>query len=284
MTQPSLSLQIKSLEKKLNSKLFQRKGNSIELTDTGKIVYSYAIKMLALDRQLQLSVQEVIDGNAGHITVVSSRPFGRYILPKYMLYFSQEFPNIEIKTSLDNSYQVSKIISEDKANIGFMAVSTENEIPEQLERVRIYRDNWVLVCKKNAPWTKFKNSRIENLMKEAPLIGSLPKLAHGLIIHSYLQNIGIDYETKFPLDDIESVKMALLSQLGVAFLPRITVEKELAFGEFEEIPLSNFESNDLDYYLITKKDIYASPALQKFISFIKTSNLFSSAFRNEHIK
>src|SRR3954452_14176351 len=87
ITQPALSLQIKSLEKKLGAKLFIRKGNNIELTKAGNLVKQYAYKLLNLDKQLHSSMKELLSGETGQITIGINRPFGRYLLPKFILSF-----------------------------------------------------------------------------------------------------------------------------------------------------------------------------------------------------
>lgn len=56
LTQPTVSGQIKSLERALKAKLFQRAGRSIALTETGRLVYRYADEIFAIGRELQDAV------------------------------------------------------------------------------------------------------------------------------------------------------------------------------------------------------------------------------------
>jgi LysR family transcriptional activator of nhaA len=53
LTQPTVSGQIQALEKSLRTKLFDRSGRSIALTDTGRVVYRYADEIFTLGRELQ---------------------------------------------------------------------------------------------------------------------------------------------------------------------------------------------------------------------------------------
>lgn len=271
MTQPALSLQIKSLEKKLGVILLERKGNKMQLTQGGELVYKYAAGLLRLDEQLRLSVQEFVSGNVGHVSINSNRPIGRYLLPNSILRFIQHYPSVEITTSIDNSDQVSRNVQEEKADIGFIAMADGQVPPDNLEKTLIYSDYWVLVCAPESPWIKLHNKSIYDMTKEAALIGSLPKTAHGKIIDEHLRRTGLNYDIKLRLDDIESIKIAVLSRVGISFLPKVTVERELANHELVEIRLNDFNREPLDYYMITKSGAYITPTQGKFIKFIRES-------------
>lgn len=52
LTQPTVSAQLKLLEQSLKAKLFERRGRSLVLTDTGRTVYRYADEIFSLGREL----------------------------------------------------------------------------------------------------------------------------------------------------------------------------------------------------------------------------------------
>lgn len=270
MTQPALSLQIKSLENKLGAKLFIRKGNNIELTDAGNLVNQYASHLLNLDKQLRLSVKELISGETGHIAIGSNRPIGRYLLPKFILNFMKQYPKLELTTTYDNTKRICQHVLEEKVNLGFVTFTTEQSFPSNLKKYLIQKDYWLLVCAAGSPWEKWHGT-IQELLRKAPLIGSLPKTTHGEIIEFELQKLGLnedEYNIHLRLDDIESIKIAVISQLGIGFLPRTTIERELSCGELVQIPLIEEYKPTLDYYLVIKEDSYISPTINTFIDFI----------------
>lgn len=53
LAQPTVSAQVRQLEKRLGAKLFQRKGRHLTLTDTGRVVLEYADEIFLLGRELQ---------------------------------------------------------------------------------------------------------------------------------------------------------------------------------------------------------------------------------------
>lgn len=65
LTQPTVSGQIRELEKSLKSRLFERSGRSIRLTEAGQIAYRYADEIFTLGRELQ----EALAGRPAGLTL-----------------------------------------------------------------------------------------------------------------------------------------------------------------------------------------------------------------------
>ncbi|WP_071394128.1 LysR family transcriptional regulator [Bacillus tuaregi] len=270
MTQPALSMQIKSLENKFGAKLFVRKGNNIELTEVGTLVHQYASQLLSLDKQLRSTLKELISGEAGEISIGSNRPIGRFLLPQYILNFMKQYPKLELTTHYDNTKQICQYVLEEKINAGFVMFSNEQAPPPGLVTYLIQKDHWVLVCAAGSEWAAW-NGSIQEILKKAPLIGSLPKTAHGEIIEIELQKLGLNLSEcniSLRLDEIESIKMAVISQLGIGFLPRMTIERELKNGELTEVPITNTYKAEINNYMIMKEDVYLPPTINTFKNFI----------------
>lgn len=270
MTQPALSLQIKSLEEKLGAKLFIRKGNNIELTSVGKHVERYSSNLLSMEQRLRSSVKELVSGETGQIAIGSNRPFGRYVLPTFILKFMQQYPAVELATTYDNTAQICRYVLDEKVNVGFGVWSKDQTTPSKLKKYLIRKDYWTLVCAGGSPWALWQGT-VQEVLQKAPLVGSLPRTSHGETIQNELRKLGLDtndYKFNLRLDDIESIKMAVISQLGIAFLPRITIDRELLSGEIVQVPLIPEYKPSLDYYLIIKEGAYISPTLQNFINYI----------------
>lgn len=270
ITQPALSLQIKSLENKLGAKLFIRKGNNIELTEAGYLVKQYAYELLNLDKQLRSSMKELLSGETGQIAIGSNRPFGRYLLPKFILSFVKKYPKLELKTSYNHTKQIFLNVLNEKVNVGFVAFSNEQTFPPKIKKYLIKRDHWLLVCSPDSQWAKWQGT-IHELLLKAPLIGSLAETTQGELIDIELRKLGLDisdYNINLRMDDIESLKTAIISKLGIGFLPKTTIERELSNGELIQAPLANEYKPTIDYYLIIKEDAYISPPIKAFIDFI----------------
>jgi LysR family transcriptional activator of nhaA len=81
LTQPTVSGQIKALERSLKAKLFDRAGRAITLTETGRVVYRYADEIFSLGRELQDALHDRPTGQALRFAVG-----GADTLPKVLVH------------------------------------------------------------------------------------------------------------------------------------------------------------------------------------------------------
>jgi DNA-binding transcriptional LysR family regulator len=268
MTQPAISLQVKNLESKLGTTLFIRKGHKMQLTEAGEMVYKEALLILNLERKLKSSLEELQSGGVGHISVCSNHPVGRYLLPNYIIHLMRKYPRVKISISHDNSDNIYQKVLNGKEDIGF--VSGIYDIDEsKISMYPIYQDYWSLVGGNQFNWDKPWYD-IHEVVKQSPFISLLPQTAPGKIIELILKNSGMTghHDNVFlKSGDIESIKMAVISQLGIAFLPNLTVKRELDQGELKEIPLKD-PGLTLNYYMIVNKGANKLPSHNNFIQFI----------------
>lgn len=69
LAQPTLSSQIKKLEKSMDAKLFDRVGRSMVLTETGQMVYRYADEIFGLGRELTDALKGISNNDSIQLTV-----------------------------------------------------------------------------------------------------------------------------------------------------------------------------------------------------------------------
>ena len=81
LTQPAISAQLRTLERALGEKLFERRGRQLALTDTGRLVYRYAEEIFSIGRELQETLAGRPTGRPPRLVVgvVDS-------MPKLMIY------------------------------------------------------------------------------------------------------------------------------------------------------------------------------------------------------
>jgi DNA-binding transcriptional LysR family regulator len=71
-TQPAVSLQVRSLEKRLGRKLLDRSGRRVEPTEAGAALYRSAQRMLQLEEQLVEELQAAEGGELGGVLHVGA--------------------------------------------------------------------------------------------------------------------------------------------------------------------------------------------------------------------
>src|ERR671931_220644 len=97
LTQPTVSLQVQSLERDLRTTLFERRGPKIELTFEGELLYELARPLVdgftALDENFEARRNNV---EQGKLAIAAGESTIHYVLPKAVQQFSSEHPGIAL--------------------------------------------------------------------------------------------------------------------------------------------------------------------------------------------
>ena len=108
LSQPSLSKQIKILEKNLNILLINRERNKISLTESGKVLLQYSERILALCEESCRALIDLKNGDRGNLTVGASQTIGTYLMPRVLALFAQNYPQINLKVQVNSTRIIAK--------------------------------------------------------------------------------------------------------------------------------------------------------------------------------
>ena len=96
VAQPSLSQQIMALEADLGTRLFDRRGRQVQLTDAGRTLLPYATRILALVDEARGGLTEHADLRRGRVTIGTTPTAGARLLPAALAAFNATYPGIEL--------------------------------------------------------------------------------------------------------------------------------------------------------------------------------------------
>ncbi|WAH37983.1 LysR family transcriptional regulator [Alicyclobacillus dauci] len=266
MTQPSVSLQIKSLERTLQIALFERSGPQLQLTDAGQVVYDAAKKILAIELNLKRALEELHSGKIGHVSVATNRPFGRYLLPKFLAQYIRTYPLADVSTQYADTERISQLVADELVDLGVVSSDGEGIDHSKLEVQTLYQDTWCLVASSNTKWAD-GTTGLRELLTSAPLVTSVESSTNWKQtkhILSQLQLSDRDYDVRIRLGDIESIKTMVLEGVGIALLPRSCAHNELTTGQFCDIA----SLSSLTFWLITKPKDHIRPTVQQFVNLL----------------
>ncbi|MBC8160217.1 MAG: LysR family transcriptional regulator [Roseiflexaceae bacterium] len=96
IAQPSLSKQIQALEQSVGTRLFDRVGRRIELTDAGLLLLPYARRVLREVAAARAALRERADLTSGHVAIGAPPTIGARLLPHALATFNMLHHNIEL--------------------------------------------------------------------------------------------------------------------------------------------------------------------------------------------
>jgi DNA-binding transcriptional LysR family regulator len=229
VTQPAVSLQVRSLEKRLGRKLLDRSGRRVEPTEAGAALYRSAQRMLQLEEQLVDELQAADGGDlGGTLHVGASTGPSSTVVPVLLCEFQRDNPAVSVSLSISDTQSVVERVAERELELGVVGAARRHR---GVVFEPFFRDEVVLAV---PPGHAFANRTVSlEQLREQPLIVMQEGAGVRQVIEDELRRAGVrlrDLEPRLELGLQESVKAAVLAGYGVTFISRAAIAADVAAG------------------------------------------------------
>ena len=267
LTQPAVSLQIQAMEELYETRLFDRSGNSINLTPAGEILYKRAKEILALYAEAQQNISEITGSIKGSLSIGASSTIGNYLLPHIIAAFKKKVPQVNISLFVSNT----KIITE-RLNAGEIDIAlVEGDVSKQRFSVEtLLSDELVVIMSPAHPWAERRGLSAIELTKE-PLILREEGSGTRQIILKHLEEHGIKLDQlkiALVMGSTESIKGAVEEGLGVSIMSGWAVRKWLKQGLLKAATFKDLKFHRT-FSIISPKRNYSTHTAKEFLNFLK---------------
>ena len=262
LTQPGLSMQLQNLENEIGAKLLTRSNKGVELTDEGKVVFEHASTMLSLEDNIQSNIKNLKTKN-NLLSICSCNSLGAYVLPCSIYTFKEIHPALKVSLEVSSTKDVIKKLISHETNMG---VLTGEEEVSGLAIHPLIKDDLVLVSNPNI---KYNRITLEDL-KTIPLIMQSEDSSIKKILSKSLKphNINPDnLNVILTINSSQSIKSAITSGHGFAFLPAIVVRQELRSNTIKKIHVQDFDTK-FNYYFAYRKNHNFTKHEERFKKFL----------------
>nr|YP_010472099.1 lysR transcriptional regulator [Navicula arenaria]UVG41564.1 lysR transcriptional regulator [Navicula arenaria] len=265
LSQPSLSKQIKTLEKNLDILLINRENNKISLTENGKVFLQYSERILALCEESCRALIDLKNGDRGNLTVGASQTIGTYLMPRVLALFAQNYPQINLKVQVNSTRLIANNVLNREIDIAVVGGEIPNKLKKNLTIKHFVEDELSLIISKSHPFAKKKKIKKENLYYL-----NFITLNSNSTIRKFIDNILIQngIETKqlkiiMQFNSIEGIKTAVSLGLGAAFVSSSAIEKEVELKTIEILKIENIRITRT-LSIISNPECYKSKAFDLF--------------------
>lgn len=263
IAQPSVSYQIHALERTLKVRLVEVVGRRVYLTDAGERL---AARASAILNDLSDVERELLDygaGIAGRLRIGATRTVGGYALAEVLAGFRAANPRIELRLTIDNTRAIEGMLldrSLDVAVVEWQVSSTA------LVSVPLRRDALVLIAPPGHPFVARAPIRLEDVAGQ-PFLLREPGSGTRALAEAALGPLASAIVPVLELDEPEAIVRGVEAGLGLAFISRTIVTRQLAAGTLRALPI---EGLDLwrDFSFVRPRDRPPSPAARAFETFI----------------
>ena len=266
ITQPAATQHIKFLENSYNIKLFNYKSKKLSLTKEGEIFLNYITTLKHDDLKLRSEIC-LIDNKNLQLNFGTTLTIGEYLIPDKIIKYLTDNYNVNMKILVANTNELLNYIN--MGNIDFAII--EGNFPKnEFDYIKVSAENYIGVCGKNCELYS-KNLSLEDLLNQRLIIREKGSGSKELI-EKYLGNRSIsinDFSNTIEINNINTIKELVKSNIGITFLYEAAVKKELKNNELVKLHIKDFKIEH-DFNLIWRKNSkYKNYYYKIFEDFIK---------------
>jgi DNA-binding transcriptional LysR family regulator len=267
LTQPAVSLQIQAMEELYETRLFDRSGNTINLTPAGEILYKRAKEILALYAEAQQNISEITGAIKGSLSIGASSTIGNYLLPHIIAAFKKKVPQVNISLVVSNTKTITERLNAGEIDIALV----EGDVSKQRFSVEtLISDELVVIMSPAHPWAERRNLPAIELTKE-PLILREEGSGTRQIILKHLEEHGLKLDQlkiALVMGSTEAIKGAVEEGLGVSIMSGWAVRKWLKQGLLRAATFKDLKFHR-NFSIISPKRNYSTHTAREFLNFLK---------------
>jgi DNA-binding transcriptional LysR family regulator len=242
MAQSAVSQHIHTLESALGVALFERTSRGVKPTPAADTLYDYAARILALVADAERAVARLNDAQTGQLIVSATPGVSVYLIPAWLQQFQTTHPTVNVSLQTALTSEVVRDVLNGKYDLGFVEGDLDELDHEALAKTRVQDVDYVIVVHADHEWAA-RGSISVKALHGVPFINRQPSSRARRWLETTLKPFGVKLKNTAELDSPGAIKYALLNRMGVAVLPRYSIEREIERGELhaltlDETPLS----------------------------------------------
>jgi DNA-binding transcriptional LysR family regulator len=229
-TQPAISQIIKRLEDEIGQPLFDRSSRRGVLTDAGQVLFDHAERLLNFRAQTMSALDDVRHLRRGQLIIATNELTCLYLLP--MLHeYRRLYPAVRLSIRRALASRIPAEVRDYGAEIG---VVTYHPVDPELESVVVYRDELAFVVPPTHAFADRKEVSIKELGGEGFVAHHVTSPYRAKVLDTFRKR-RVQLQMPVEMPTIDAIKKFVAVGNGVALLPAIAVESELARGDLVRI-------------------------------------------------
>ncbi|NEA59054.1 LysR family transcriptional regulator [Streptomyces sp. SID13666] len=224
VAQPSLSQQIRALERELGAELFHRARGHITLTDAGEVLLPLARRILADAETARREVQEVAHLQRGRVRLGAPPSLCASLVPDVLKDFHWRYPGVDLVVHEDGSQDLVRVLAAGELDLALIITPLPVQAPA-LATEELLREELVTVSSPADPApVRRKQLRIEDL-RGRPMV--MFRRGYDLREYTLAACRAAGFEPSFSVEggEMDAVLGFVRAGLGLAVVPSMVAER-----------------------------------------------------------
>ena len=245
VSQPTLSLQVQSLENQYDIVLINRTKKSIELTEEGKTVYSFADTIFSLSRDLENTIEDLNMLRSGKLQIGTTPTIARYMLPDIIQTLKQHNPDLRLQLYTGLSREVLSKVTEYEYHIGIIGrvPYPGNIIARPILNPELY---FITSGKMN------RSIHLRELANHPVIFPEQGSVTREYIIRQF-QKRNIPLNDYIDCENPSALKHMVQLGMGGAFLPWYSIESDIKEGKYNYVKVLDGLSMNIDLVYLQER-------------------------------
>jgi DNA-binding transcriptional LysR family regulator len=258
ISQPTVSLQIQSLERDFGAALFERKGPKIQLTPEGEVFYKLAQPLLEQFSKLEESFKASIGRiEGGEIKIAAGESTILYILPDIIKSFTDQYPDIKIDLFNETGRNGLAMLRADEVDF---AIGSFVSVPDDMVYESIWSYEPALITPLDHPLTKIKSPTIEDISRYGLILP--PKhLATWRVIEAEFEKHGVKLNVALEAGGWEVIKRYVELGMGISIVTDVCLTEN---DKLAKTPLLEYFPKRT-YGIVVRRGKFLTPQSKQFI-------------------
>ena len=226
LSQPALSLAIKSLEDSLGGPLLVRTTRSVSLTPEGETLLPLARRLLADWDNAEELIRQHFTLQLGKVAIAAMPSFAANQLPLVLRAFRDRHPRVNVAVHDVINEQVLEMVRNHRVELG---IGFEPEQADGLEFIELYTDRFVAVLPADSPLAREAQVSWAELLQEDFIALQRPSAVR-LLLEDCLARSGRTLTVAFESHQLVTVGRMVACGLGVSAVPSLCIRQMQELG------------------------------------------------------
>ena len=264
LSQPSISLQIKALERELGTRLLERTRRRITVTDAGEILYDLARPLIegmdTLDRDFHARTRGV---QAGKLTVAAGTSTIHYLLPDIVHAYREQYPAVQLQLANVTGRDGLAMLRADEADF---AIGSMLDVPNDIAWAPVYQYDPMLIMPLGYPLAAKESIRLEDLSPYG-LILPPQRLTTHRMVDMVFQQRQVPYTVAMEVGGWDVIKQYVAKGMGISIVTSIC----LSDADKGTLAIRNMRQffPQRSYGVVMRKGKFLSTEARAFIDLIR---------------
>ena len=265
LTQPTLTARLKALEEAVGDQLFVRTSRGMRLTEAGKEFMPYAERVVGSFEEGKRRLEELREASGGRLVLGAAPGVGTYALPGLLERFTAAYPRVSVSVRTGHSEDILEMVLREEVHLGLTRVMRHPEV----ESLRLYEDELVLVVDPGHPFTKKGSADLAEIGREQLILFDNDSSYYEQT-QALFKNAGLRELRTLEVDNIEAAKRMVEHRLGVAFLPRTAIVRSVSSGNLALISVQESPGMTRSIVALKRRDVPSSGPVAAFLEVAST--------------